>query len=162
MCDKHCPDCVYTAFPDRFHLSAHPVNTIPTTLFRIFSALIVYLGELVRASSWSSVEVCTAIVIASIPSLRKLLVLAYPSMRRIFHLPCSGERREGNSSTHVRSDNQGYFAITVAQRPATTPDCFPLPSPGLDQESRPEMVTLAGGVPVTSGVLLRRPEESKP
>lgn len=145
--------------------TCQPTLSTPSLLHSdsIFSSLTVYPGELVHASNWSSVEVCTAILIASIPSLRKLLVLAYPSMRRIFHLPCSGERREGNSSTHVRSDDQGSSAVTVAQRPATTPDWFPLSSPGLPEESRPEMVSLAAGVvPVTSGSLGRRPEESKP
>ncbi|KAL2859147.1 hypothetical protein BJX68DRAFT_113689 [Aspergillus pseudodeflectus] len=162
MCNKHCPDCIYQAFPDRFYLSAHPINIVPTTLFFLFSSLIVYPGELVRASSWSSVEVCTAILIASIPSLRKLLVSAYPSMRRIFHLSCSGERGEGNNSTHVRSDDQGYFAVTVAQRPATTPDCFPLPSPGLPEETRIGMFSFPGGVaPVTSAAMVQCSDESK-
>ncbi|KAJ0413028.1 hypothetical protein BJY00DRAFT_320202 [Aspergillus carlsbadensis] len=122
-----------------------------------------YTWELVHASNWSSVEVCTAILIAAIPSLRKVLVLAYPSMRRIFHLPRSSERPESNNSTHVRSVEQGYFGTTVAPRPATTsPDCFPLPSPGLPEQSRLEMASLTRGVgSIATTAVASRPEERK-
>jgi hypothetical protein len=83
-------------------------------------------------------------------------------MRRAFSLPCSRERREGDNSTHVRSVDQGYFGITVAQRPATTPDCFPLPSPGLAGETRIGMFSFPGGVaPVTSAAMVQFSDGNK-
>ncbi|KAL5355746.1 hypothetical protein BJX96DRAFT_141802 [Aspergillus floccosus] len=94
---------------------------------------------LVDALNWSSVEICTAILIASIPSFRKLIRRICRVWRKFVLLQTTT-----NHSTQVSPHEEDHFAAAVVQRRSGTPDNIPLPSPVLEPCNSVPMTGNAG------------------
>ncbi|KAJ5808036.1 hypothetical protein N7474_009305, partial [Penicillium riverlandense] len=111
-----------------------------------------YTWVLVQALNWSAVEVCVAIIVASIPSFKVIFSRSFPVLQQAHRLPSSPESRREVDTAHVSPLNADYFSIRVPQRPSGPRDTFPIPSP-------PVSGYLSETSVMTGGVLSVIPEQ---
>lgn len=109
-------------------------------------------GDLVPALNWSAVEVCVAIFIACIPSWRALISHISPFLRKAMNSSSGSKHHQHSSDGNNSNPKHDYFNIPIAQKKRDTRDCFPLPSPMVEDIEIPRL-SMSGGVPTpTEGI----------
>ncbi|KAJ5988612.1 hypothetical protein N7481_003822 [Penicillium waksmanii] len=93
--------------------------------------------DLVEALNWSSIEVCIAILIACIPSFRNLVVRTCPVLQKTLGLGSSHKPSQETDTLHTSPLDQNYFTLPIAAKPSGPRDCFPLPSPLVEEGITP-------------------------
>jgi len=104
-----------------------------------------YPGDLVPALNWSSVEVCVAIFIACVPAFRIVAARIFPILQTTFGLRSSHKSSQETDTLHISPLDQDYFTLKPAAKPISPRDCFPLPSPFVE-EGNDLVTTMTGGL----------------
>lgn len=104
-----------------------------------------FTWDLVPALNWSSVEVCVAIFIACVPAFRIVATRIFPILQTTFGLRSSHKSSQETDTLHISPLDQDYFTLKPAAKPISPRDCFPLPSPFVE-EGNDLVTTMTGGL----------------